>query len=240
MHRHDTYAIGLTLSGIQRFQYRGEEHASHPGQIIVLHPDELHDGGAGTTIGLRYRMMYIPPEHIADAFEGAVLPYVREPVLADPVFRQNLMEALQDIDQEMGDLKVSTLLADLTVSLNRYSDAVRPQGNALHWPGLKKCAEFLKENASASVGSRDLETIANLDRFTLARQFRAAFGTSPHRYLVMRRLDQVRLRLANGGSLVEAAMLCGFADQSHMTRQFKQAYGVSPGKWRQLNAAAHC
>jgi hypothetical protein len=43
-HRHDTYTIGITLSGIQSFTYRGAGRASYPGQIVILHPDEKHDG----------------------------------------------------------------------------------------------------------------------------------------------------------------------------------------------------
>jgi AraC-like DNA-binding protein len=78
-----------------------------------------------------------------------------------------------------------------------------------------------------------------LDRYSLARQFRTAFGTSPHRYLIMRRLEKVKRELCRGGSLVSVAALNGFADQSHMTRHFKRAYGMSPGKWRQLNATIH-
>ena len=47
-HRHDTYAIGVTDAGVQVFDYRGAVHASTPGQVVVLYPDEAHDGRAGT------------------------------------------------------------------------------------------------------------------------------------------------------------------------------------------------
>ncbi|MGO8462870.1 AraC family ligand binding domain-containing protein, partial [Rhizobium ruizarguesonis] len=46
--RHDTYALGVTLKGVQNFRYRGERRFSLPGPVIVLHPDEEYDGGAGT------------------------------------------------------------------------------------------------------------------------------------------------------------------------------------------------
>lgn len=55
-HRHDTYAIGLTLSGVQTFRYRGERRHCLPGQCHILHPDETHDGGAGTDEGFGYRI----------------------------------------------------------------------------------------------------------------------------------------------------------------------------------------
>jgi AraC-like ligand binding domain len=43
-HRHDVYAIGVTEVGVQAFEYRGTVERSLPGQVYVLHPDELHDG----------------------------------------------------------------------------------------------------------------------------------------------------------------------------------------------------
>jgi AraC-like DNA-binding protein len=77
-----------------------------------------------------------------------------------------------------------------------------------------------------------LEHVANLDRWSLARQFRAAFGTSPTRFRTMRQLDHVRRLVKSGVSLAEAALDAGFADQSHMSRQFKRAYGLTPAHWQ--------
>ena len=60
-HRHDTYAVGLTDSGVQMFDYRGAGRASTAGQVVVLHPDEPHDGRAGTREGFGYRIVYVVP-----------------------------------------------------------------------------------------------------------------------------------------------------------------------------------
>lgn len=79
-----------------------------------------------------------------------------------------------------------------------------------------------------------LERLSGLDRWTLARGFRAAFGTSPSRFRVMRQLDRARRLIALGVSLSEAALAAGFADQSHLSRQFKRAYGLTPGQWATL------
>lgn len=241
-HRHDTYAIGLTLTGVQTFTYRGEKRASMPGQVIVLHPDEEHDGGAGTEEGLRYRMLYVAPERIADVLSAAGqpgLPFVPAPVVSDPRFRHDLVEALSDIDQEMGDLKRESLITDLADCLIRHSDRSTTSRTLLDWRGLKLCADHLKEHCAETIGMDLLEGLADMDRFTLSRQFRKAFGTSPHRYLVMRRLDLAKMRLLQGAALADAAIDSGFADQSHMTRHFKKAYGMTPGHWRQLAGAGH-
>jgi AraC-like DNA-binding protein len=78
----------------------------------------------------------------------------------------------------------------------------------------------------------ELERVSGLDRWTLARQFRAVLGTSAGRFRTHRRLDVVRRKLTAGASLVSASIDAGFADQSHMSRQFKRAYGLTPGAWR--------
>ena len=80
-----------------------------------------------------------------------------------------------------------------------------------------------------------LEEETGFDRYTLARGFRDRSGTSPHRYLVGRRLERVRAEIAHGASLADAAYAAGFADQSHMTRHFKARIGLTPGRYAALS-----
>jgi AraC-like DNA-binding protein len=47
----------------------------------------------------------------------------------------------------------------------------------------------------------------------------------------MRRLDMARALLIQGQTLVSAALIAGFTDQSHMTRQFRKTYGLPPARW---------
>ena len=82
-----------------------------------------------------------------------------------------------------------------------------------------------------------LERAAGLDRWSLARQFRAAFGTSPSRFRTLRQVDRARALLAAGTPPAAAAAAAGFADQSHMTRQFKRACGLTPARWAAAVAA---
>src|SRR5262249_41086980 len=92
----------------------------------------------------------------------------------------------------------------------------------------------LLHDVSGSVSATALEAETGVDRYTLARGFRACFGTSPHRYLIGRRLDRVKAEIARAISLADAAYAAGFADQSHMTRHFKSRFGLTPGRYAAL------
>ena len=57
-HRHDTYSICYTIRGAQSFDYRGARSNSTPGKVIVLHPDEVHNGEAGSAEGFLPHPLY--------------------------------------------------------------------------------------------------------------------------------------------------------------------------------------
>ena len=83
-HRHETYAADVTEAGLQCFHYRGAAWASTTGRVIVLHPDEVHDGHAGAPTGFVYSMLYANPSLIVAALGGRALPFCGEPVFDDP------------------------------------------------------------------------------------------------------------------------------------------------------------
>lgn len=230
-HRHDTYSLGITLRGVQTFTYRGSLRASLPGQVIVLHPDELHDGAAGTEDGLVYRMLYLEPALLAEALGGRSLPFVANPVVDDPAFRAMLGGLLLDFDTGIDDLMRDHFVAMAADALSRHAGQLRAGSNAIDADAIARTRAYLRDQAAQPIGSAALEAVSGLDRFSLARQFRAVCGTSPHRYLTMRRLDLARSLIGRGLPLADVAVAASFSDQSHLNRQFKKAYGMTPGAW---------
>lgn len=238
-HRHDTYALGVTMAGIQTFRYRGEARFSPPGNVIVLHPDEMHDGGAGTQDGLTYRMIYIPPERFLPTTveRGRALPFVATPVVDDPRLAMLLLEAMGSMDETIEPLKLDELVEEIATALLDHAGAPDARMGRLAGPEVLRACEFLRENLSRQVASAELEEVTGLDRFALCRQFRQLLGTSPHRYLVMRRLERAKGLITAGESIAEAAFASGFADQAHLNRHFKKALGMTPGRFAVLSGA---
>jgi len=240
-HRHDTYAIGLTEVGLQLFDYRGRVESSRPGQVVVLHPDEPHDGRPGGEGGFGYRIVYVEPARIADALRAirggpAALPFVREPVCDSPALARAIAAAFRTPAEPLAlDALVLALAEGLLEAAADEAPAGRPA--RLDHAALAR-ARALLGGRPAVVRSAELEAATGLSRYELARQFRVLHGTSPYRYSLMRRLDLARRELRAGGRLAEVALAAGFADQAHLTRMFRAAYGVTPGRYAGLRAAA--
>ena len=52
----------------------------------------------------------------------------------------------------------------------------------------------------------------------------------------MRIIDSARAQLERNRSLADVALAAGFADQAHLSRMFKSAFGVTPARYRALGA----
>lgn len=237
-HRHDTYAIGVTTAGVQTFAYRGERRICLPGQLHVLHPDETHDGAAGTKEGFGYRILYVAPELVRNALDDRALPFVERPVHDATPATRGLAALLDDLDAPIDDLvrvEIATTVADALHALGGRGELHR---TPIDVRAVEAARAHLAAHAREATSAATLEQIAGTDRFTIARHFRRAFGTSPDRYRTMRRLALARHAIERGTPLARAAAEAGFADQSHMTRQFTRTYGLTPARWARTTASA--
>ncbi|HDS0919659.1 TPA: AraC family transcriptional regulator [Pseudomonas putida] len=235
-HRHDTYAIGRTVSGVHRFRYRGESKVCLAGETMIIHPDEQHDGCAGSDSGLRYRGIYIPPALAQEIMHGKPLPFFAASVTADSRIAKATDSLLSALDEPFDPLAEDDALQVFMTLMAELSGAPIDKA-AAHFASAGLAREYMDDNLDQPITLDDLAACAGRDRWNLSQDFRTFFGTSPHRYLTLRRLDRVKQLALSGKALAEAAPEAGFFDQSHMSRHFKKAFGLSPSRWCNLRKA---
>jgi transcriptional regulator GlxA family with amidase domain len=101
-------------------------------------------------------------------------------------------------------------------------------------PGFGPALAHMRAHFHHEITNRRLASISNMSLRAFERRFRAAFHLTPQRFL--RRL---RLRIASraviytDGSLSDIALSCGFADQSHFSREFRRQFGRTPREYRE-------
>lgn len=98
---------------------------------------------------------------------------------------------------------------------------------------LRRIREYVDSNLDRSIDLESLAATAELSLYHFARTFKQSEGTTPHAFILERRLARAReLLTATNLPLSEIALIAGFADQSHLARRFRQMTGVSPGQFR--------
>ncbi|MCW5890291.1 MAG: helix-turn-helix transcriptional regulator [bacterium] len=100
-------------------------------------------------------------------------------------------------------------------------------------PVIRRALDYVEANLSRSLRLADLARVAVLSPYHFARRFKAALGVTPHEWVMQRRVARAAHLLEGtpGPSLAHVAVLVGFADQSHFTRQFRRHVGTTPRRF---------
>ncbi|MDZ3830354.1 MAG: AraC family transcriptional regulator [Sphingopyxis sp.] len=236
-HRHDTYTIAVTTSGVQSFNYRGERWQSLPGQAVILHPDEVHDGYCSDPSGFSYRAAYLPPVHVQTVIGGAALPFLAKGVSTDAELVGSALRLIAMCTADADLFGYQDALHQLVSAMQRCDGGPSPAGRNVNREAVMRVREFLDSVPAPATNLDHLEKLAGYNRWQLSRDFRALLGTSPYRYLQCRRLERASELLRSGLGIAAAAHEAGFADQSHFGRVFKRTFGTTPLAWHRSGQA---
>jgi len=164
--------------------------------------------------------------------------------LDDPVVRalgMSLLPALraqQQTNQLFVDHVLLALRNHLVATYGAPARRPKPAGGLAPWQ-QRRATELMRSNLSTGIGLAELAAACGLSPSRFLPLFKQSMGVTPHRWLLMRRVEQAMDLMRDGDdSLADIAQACGFADQSHLARTFRQSTGVSPGVWRS-RAGAH-
>jgi AraC family transcriptional regulator len=148
-----------------------------------------------------------------------------------------LMSASHELEHSQEAAKTSIHRAtSLLQAQMRYDGAERqdPSQALLAWQ-MRRVESYIEEHLDQQILVANLSELVHLSEAHFSRAFRLAYGVPPHAYIVRRRLElAAQLMLAGREPLSEIALRCGFHDQAHLSKQFRQLTGETPAAWRRL------
>ncbi|KQN64056.1 MULTISPECIES: AraC family transcriptional regulator [unclassified Erwinia] len=237
-HVHETFCVGVIETGAQRFWRSGGDHVAPSGDIILVNADEVHTGCSEVEGGWSYRAIYPHPDLFARLSPGtgpAAVPWFPDAVLHDPALSAQL-RLLFSLLPEQGNtlLKESLLLTAFAWLVMRYSRTrVVPAAVADATRAVLPVRELMAAHPEQNWSLQQLAEIAGLSPWYFLRQFKKSLGMTPHAWLLQQRLCRAREGLDRGEAIAQVSLRCGFSDQSHFTRHFKNSIGITPGDYVQ-------
>jgi AraC-like DNA-binding protein len=235
-HTHSTFSIGLVRTGVNVFR-RGRARArAEAGCICVIDPGDVHTGGEAC-VEWSLCNLYPSEDQLGLVVEDLTgrprpAPRFRIPSFRDPVVAHRLEVLFATLRGPSVRLERETAFfgAMAALVLRHGELGSGPPRSAPDPRAVRLARDHLHAHLAQSVSLGALSVVAGTSRFHLLRLFRAATGMPPHAYQVMLRLDRAKRAILAGTPIARAAMDSGFADQAHLTRHFRRAYGVTPGQ----------
>ena len=205
------------------------------GQLITVNPGEVHDGAPLGRTARSWHMLYLTPALVSESMSDLISTTgdleFEHPVFIDPSVR-TLLETLHlHLGDQDGSEHAKSFREILVLLLGRT--LTQPTSAPAPLPAsLQRVRQRLDDDPASPAALEELARDAGLSRFQLIRAFLRHTGLTPHAYLMQRRALLSRSLLATGLAPAEVAAACGYVDQSHMHREFRRRFGLTPGAYR--------
>jgi AraC-like DNA-binding protein len=238
-HWHDTYVVPVIERGAQIYYYCGGEHLAGPGTIAVINPGEVHTARRATDAGWAYRAFYPSQaflQGLADGLMDGKAPTVYLPnrPLHDPELAKSLLCAHRMLEEGSDELHAESELIDAFVLLLRRHaglDQRSPQSTRDR-RRVRLMQEILREHIDHALSLTNLASAVGISPHHAAQIFARETGIPPHAWRNQLRLERAVRMLRDRTPVADVAAACGYTDQSHFTRHFRNAYGAPPGRWQ--------
>lgn len=232
-HYHLDFHIGLITEGVQRFCYRGQSYTAGPGELVLMPPDELHDGEAQQEQGYQVNVFAMDPyrfAQLADLQGHAELIHFDQLVVKDPVVFAFLRQLHQLLRQgQLSQLAQDCLpLEGFNLLFERYGVQDRQSPKTLGKQTMAELKDYLLGHIDQPVRLQSLAELCGLTPTQLQRHFKSTTGLTPYAWFSQLRLEQGMKQLQAGVSPVIVAHAVGYYDQAHFCKAFKRHFGVSP------------
>ncbi|MEM9449112.1 MAG: AraC family transcriptional regulator [Cyanobacteria bacterium P01_E01_bin.6] len=164
--------------------------------------------------------------------EVELIPQV---AIADPVIQQLAIAIKLEIQtgclsgRLYGESLGTALAARLVRNYAVKKPALEFKANGLPQSQLARVIDYMKANLSQDLSILDLATLTSMSASHFSRSFKQSVGIAPYQYLMQQRVERAMQLLKQRSIPISTIALdCGFANQTHLTKVFRQMTGVTP------------
>lgn len=153
----------------------------------------------------------------------------------DPVIQQLALALKTEIEtgcmsgRLYGESLGTALAARLVQNYAVSKPSLEFKANGLSQSQLERVIDYIKANLTQDLSILDLATLISMSESHFSRSFKQSMGITPYQYLMQQRVERAKQLLKQQViSISNIALDCGFANQTHLTKVFRQMTGVTP------------
>lgn len=229
-HSHEELQIGLVEKGSSKITCKNLAFRMTEEQVILVPPDIIHLCEPDDRDKFKFTIIYIAPDWFEKSFklDGSKLkPQVTR---LDHQGVTNWDRFLRSFKSEVDPMTMESLaIMFFGGFLFSYFD-IRPlnRGTTQKESKLVQIKTYMDQHFNELIQLDDLAEISGMTKFSILRRFKTHYKLSPHAYLVNKRINHAKQLLADGETVAKTAATCGFFDQSHFVKTFRQYVGIAP------------
>jgi AraC family transcriptional regulator len=100
---------------------------------------------------------------------------------------------------------------------------------------LRQALEYIQAHLGEDISLSEIASELGMSQYYFCHLFKRSTGISPHQFLIHQRVERAKLLLKQPErTVLSIALECGFANQSHFARCFRQCTGMNPNQFRKL------
>lgn len=242
---HGAVDLEYVVAGhLHKVSYQEKDYAS--GCIEILPADLPHKFCANSSIkGVEWIHCYLEPTTLAQIAHESVNPDRVELLLTlkkvDLLIQQVglALKSNLEVDGVGSRFYADSIATALSAHLLRYyatrTHRFQEYGDGLSKQKLKKAIEYIQESLGENLSLSDIANEIGMSQYYFCHLFKKSTGISPHRYLIQQRVERAKYLLKQTNrTIASVAMECGFANQSHFAKYFRQCTGMNPNQFRRL------
>lgn len=107
------------------------------------------------------------------------------------------------------------------------------QEDMIAHPLVEQVSAYIDGHLADKITVEELAEQVHMSKYYFLRKFKELTGVTAHTFLVNKRLICACGALREGRSVTESYQLSGFADYTSFLRNFRETFGVAPGKYRE-------
>lgn len=236
-HVHEDYTIGLIYEGEMDAFVDGGKTQLNKSTIITINPDETHACQTRQKDGYKHYSIYLKPSFVKKLEEQSFNKqelYFSSGIFQNEYLASKLINIINQNENKLNsklDFECE-IINTINTLFSHNSKAKLPLGLTSHDKMILKAKEYINDNLHLDLTLSNISDELDISKYHFLRLFKNKTFLSPHSYMMLKRIEKAKKTLQKGESLINTAYSCGFNDQSHLNRRFKEQVGVTPGVYK--------